>query len=97
MIQPIYKMYMSRPTQAWYELTKEEQANLTASLNEEFAKLGGKSVIFCNSGWSTEQYPFFGVDEFPDLEAAQKFHAFQTEINWFRYVDGITTLGTKLE
>lgn len=95
MTQPIYKIYMSRPTPAWYQLPPEEQAKLSAALKEGFVKFGGKNVIFCDSGWATEQYQFFGVDEFPDIEALQKFHAFQNQINWYRYMDGITTLGTK--
>jgi hypothetical protein len=97
MAQPIYQVYVSRMTEAWYQLTTEEQQKLLATLGEGIAKFGVKQVIHCNSAWASEQYQFFGVNEFPDAETAQKFAAFQAEINWFRYVDGMTTLGTKPE
>ena len=97
MAQPIYQIYMSRVKEAWYQLTPEERQKLLATLQEGMAKFGVKQVIHCNSVWATEQYEFFGVNEYPDIETVQKFHAFQEEIHWFRYVDGTTTLGTKPE
>jgi len=53
--------------------------------------------VFCNAGWSTEQWAEFGVEEFPDLAAVQQFRQALDDINWFRYVDTRTTLGTTLE
>jgi hypothetical protein len=97
MTQPIYRGYIGRRTEAWHQLPPEKKEGLLTALREGMAKFGVKQVIFCNSSWATEQYEFFGVDEFPDLEALQKFQAFQEEINWFRYVQGTTTLGTKPE
>ncbi len=95
--QPIYKVFMGRPTDAWYQLSSTEQAELLAKLDEGRAKVGGKNVIMCNSSWSSDHYLYFGVEEFPDLESVQHYHAFLGEINWFRYLESETALGTKLD
>jgi hypothetical protein len=54
-------------------------------------------VLLCNSEWSNEQWSGFGVEEFPDIEAVQQFSRALSELNWGRYLTGITTLGTKWE
>ena len=43
-----------------------------------------------------ERWPFFGVEEFPDLEAVQRHEQILTDLNWARYIDSRTTLGTEL-
>jgi hypothetical protein len=95
MTQPIYKVFMGRPTEAWYQLSPEEQTQLLARLNEQLAKVGGQRIVSCDSRWASDQWHFFGVEEFPDLAAVQQYHTFLSEVNWFRYLEGTTTLGTK--
>lgn len=97
MAQPIYKFFMAKPSQAGYSQTQEEQQKLLAKLEEAFAKVGGKRVILCNSGWASEQWTFWGVEEFPDIEAVQKYTELLNELNWLQYLDSFTLLGTKSE
>jgi hypothetical protein len=93
----IYKSFMGRMSEAWYALSSEQQAELLARLDEERKRAGGKSVIMCDSSWSSDHVLFFGVEEFPDLDAVQAYHAALMKLNWFRYIDGNTVLGTKSE
>ncbi len=95
MAQPIYKLFMAKPSQAGYQVAQEEQQKAFAKVEEALAKVGGKRVIACDSGWAAEQWTFWGVEEFPDLEAVQKYTALLNELNWFQYVDSFTLLGTK--
>ena len=95
MAQPIYKLFMARPSQAGYQVAQEEQQKTLAKLDEAFAGVGGKRIILCDSGWASEQWTFWGVEEFPDLEALQKYTALLNEMEWFQYVDSFTLLGTK--
>jgi hypothetical protein len=37
------------------------------------------------------------VEEFPDIEAVQKHTADLNELDWFRYLDSMTLLGSKME
>ena len=39
----------------------------------------------------------FGLDEFPDIEAVQKFTELLHEQDHFRYIEGVSMLGTKWE
>lgn len=97
MAQPIYKLFMAKPSQAAYKLSEEEWKKLSAKLDEAFAEVGGKHVIDCSSGWASEQWTFWGVEEFPDIEAVQKYTELLNELDWFQYVDSFTLLGTKAQ
>ncbi len=39
----------------------------------------------------------FGIEEFSDLEALQQFSARLLELNWARYIESTTTVGTAWE
>ena len=95
MAQPIYKLFLAKPSEAWYQLSQEEQADLMAKVSAVLAKVGGKSVITLNSLWATEQWAFWGVEQFPDLEALQENARLLDELNWFRYVESMTFLGSE--
>ena len=97
MAQPIYKFFMARFLEPWYQLSKEKQDSLVAKLNEALEKVGGKRPILCDSSWSSDQWSFGGIEEFPNIDAVQKFSAALKELNWFRYCESTNVLGTKLE
>ncbi len=94
MAQQIYKSYYGNPREAWYQLSKAEQDSLLQKLTAALGKVGGKTVVICNS-LASDAYPFFGVEVFPSIEAAQEYNKLLTELNWFRYVDGFALLGTE--
>ena len=97
MPEPIYKFFMGRFLDAWYQLSKEEQDSLVAKLDEALEKVGAKRPILCNSNWSSDQWSFAGIEEFPNIEAVQNYSAALNELNWFRYCESTSVLGTKLE
>lgn len=94
---PIYKLYMMRMKEAWYQLSEEEQNSLGAKVTDALEKAGGKSLIVCNTAWSSEQWLSFGIEEFPDVEAVQKLSEGHMEVDWYRYVESVSMLGTKWE
>ena len=95
MAGPIYKLFLVKPKEAWYQLSEEERSSLRAKVREAGEKVGGKAVVMCASGWSNEQWMGFGVEKFPDIEAVQKLSALHDEIDWLRYVESFTILGTE--
>ena len=97
MAHPIYKVFLARSSEAWHHLSREEQNNLSAKVDEALKRVGGKAIVYCNSGWSSEQWPFWGVEQFPDIEAVQKHTELLNELNWFRYVESMTVLGTEFQ
>ena len=97
MAGPIYKLWMFKYTEAWYKASEEERNSNFAKLQEAYKKVGGKMVIACKTAWSTEQWMAFGLDEFPDIESAQKFAELLQEQDHFQYIESDSMLGTKWE
>jgi len=97
MAKKIYKLFLGKDTEAWHQLTAEEQESLFAKVNDALDQAGGKGIVTCNSSWSSEQWPFFGIEEFPDIEAVQKHSDLLDKLNWLRYVEAVTVLGTEWE
>jgi len=95
MAGPIYKLWMFRPKEAYYQLSKEERDSLANKIMEEIEKVGGKRVLTCTSTWSSERWLAFGIEEFPDIEAVQKFTGFLLERDHFRYIESVSMLGTE--
>jgi hypothetical protein len=97
MANPIQKVWLSRNTEAWYQLSQEEQNNLLQKVVDALAQVGGKTITICDGSWSSEEWQAFGVEEYPDIEAVQKHTALLNELNWFRYIESITVLGSALQ
>ena len=93
----IYKMFMGKATQRWYTLSQAERDALLEKVNAIREQVGGKTVIVCNSYWASEQTQVFGVEVFPNIEAAQKHAQLLDEIDWASYLESTTTLGTNWE
>lgn len=96
MAGPVYKMFYMRLKEPWFQLSKEEQDALFAKMEEEFKKVGGKSMLMCNSSWSSEKWWYWGVEEYPSIEAVQEYDRCLNDLQWFRYCDSETLLGTRL-
>ena len=94
MAGPVYKMFRARMKEAWYQLSKEQQGAIDEKMSEAVARLGVKRVVVCDSSWYSEQWPFWGVEEFPSMEAVQEYASCLVEMDWFRYCDAETMLGT---
>ena len=97
MAQPVYKMWRAGAKEAWYQLSKEQQDALFAKLDDAMKSVGGKSMVYCNSSWHSEQWQYWGVEEFPSIEAVQEYNRFLMELDWFRYIDSDILLGTKVQ
>ena len=96
MAQPIYKLWQARTTEAWHQLSQEDQQRLLGKVMEALDTAGGKELVICDAAWSNERWPVFGVEEFPDIEAVQRHEQLLTDLNWARYIESRSTLGTEL-
>ena len=96
MAQPIYKLWQGRFTEAWYQLSEQEQQRLLGQVMEALNTTGGSELVVCDAAWSNERWPVFGVEEYPDLEAVQRHEQLLADLKWARYIDSRTTLGTEL-
>ncbi len=98
MAGPIYVCSAVKFTEAWYQLSEEEQESLLAKMRANREKVGVKRIVMCNSLWSRPtEYHRFMVSEYPDIEAEQKHIKLDDEIGWHRYWEGMIIMGTKWE
>jgi hypothetical protein len=95
MAQPIYKLFQVKFTEAWHQLSQDEQNKLIEQIDQALVAAGGKKVVECDAAWCSEQWPIWGVEQFPDLEAVQKHTQLLNGLNWSRYVDTMTSLGSE--
>ena len=94
MAGPIYVFSTGRFTEAWYQLSKEEQESLLAKLAAIREECGAKPVMTCKS--VSPEWPGIFVMEYPDLESHLKNTELNDELNWHRYIhSGNVILGTK--
>lgn len=96
MAGPVYKMFYGRMKEAWYQLSQEQQDAIWSQMQEAFKKVGGKPIVICDSNWSSEKWHFWGVEEYPSLEALQEYSHCLYEMDWFRYCDSEILLGTAM-
>lgn len=93
---PIYKVFLFRNTEAYYQASEAERNEFLSKLEAAFQKVGGKRLVMCNSYWSSDQWSVFGVEVFPDIEAVQQYSEAMNELNMPRYVESMSVLGTEL-
>jgi hypothetical protein len=97
MDEPIYKMFVNRYREAWYQLSDEERMGFFEKYRKAFQELGIKSVVFLDTSWSTEEWDDGGINEFPNIQAVMQLTKLQSEWNWHKYVDTKVVLGTKID
>ena len=95
MAQPVYKLFLLRYTEAWYQLTPEEQNKLMAQNAESLKQVGAELVVLCASVWASEEWLGWGVEKYPDLEAVQTHANNLFGWNWFKYIESKTYLGSE--
>jgi hypothetical protein len=97
MSQPVYKVFIVQGfTEAWYQLSKDEQDTIWSKMEEIAKKAGVKQILTCNSHWANEESVAWGVEEYPDMETVQKVTKEQEELGWYRYITAKSILGTRM-
>lgn len=97
MAKKIYQLFLMRFSEAGYQLSQEERDAIIAEQTESFEKAGGKNIVFGDATWSNEEWQYFGVNEYPDIESLQEHTKRLEEIPWFRYVKSKVILGNEME
>ena len=94
MAQPIVKLVLIRGyTEAYYQLSKEEQDQLMAQVIDAVTSVGAKGVgPSYNCRWSNDTYDSFFLVEYPDIDAAIADTAAVEKLGLFRYIVSETIL-----
>jgi len=95
--QPIISFVAAKWTDAWYQLSKEEQDSLMAKIraHREEAGIHVKNVIIYRA--LDASWDWIVVDEYPDIETIQRLEDLDAEVNWRRYWAGASVIGTRRE
>jgi hypothetical protein len=68
-----------------------------SAVTKALAEFGARPVIDCHSLWASDQYHWFGVEEYPSLEAVQGYAERMAALGWLQYIDAFSLLGSKWE
>ena len=94
--KPIIAITAVKMTDAWYQLSKEEQDSLMAKVLAHQKQVPGvKNIVSARS--LDVSWDFFLVSESVDIESQQKLDDLDAELNWRRYWVGTSFLGTREE
>ena len=63
-------------------------------LQEASDAAGRTGIVIADCEWSTADWQFFGVEEFPSIEALSKYIAALREIGFSQHVDETYVVGT---
>lgn len=98
MSTPVFMLVLGKGfTEAWYQLSKQEQDDLQAQVVEVDERAGAVRHIACDSRWADESVFDWCVIEYPDFDSYRRKVAELEKLNWWRYWSCTTILGTKME
>lgn len=98
MSKPVYLLVLAQGyTEAYYQLSKEEQDDLWSKVEEVDKRAGVQWLISCDSRWVDESVAGWAVLEYPDMDTYQIKVKELEKLNWWRYFSAKTVLGTKRE
>jgi hypothetical protein len=97
---PIYQVWLIRnnPLAAQNQslLSKDEEAAMMARHDSSLEKYQSFIWLYCDSFWSDEEHPAFGINVFPSIEAEQYHKAELAKMSWGKYSDTFTLLGNPM-
>jgi len=93
--KPITRLFFVKMKNTFLELSDEEKADYVTKDRANLDKLGMKAVSMVNCGWSTDEWDYIGIEEWPSMEAIKKREAFERdELEIDKYTVSKIYLGT---
>ena len=91
----VVRLFFAKMKKAFLELSDDEKFAFMRKDRENLDDLGMKSVSMIDCSWSSEEWDYIGVEEWPSLEAIKERELFENEeLEVFKYVESNTYLGT---
>jgi hypothetical protein len=93
--KPIIRLLFAKIKEAFYNLSEEEMKEIMLKDRKNLDELGCKWWMI-NCSWSTEEWNYIGIEEWPSLEVLEKRAKFENEeLKKFRIIESKTYLGTR--
>jgi hypothetical protein len=94
---PIYKLWLIKSTPAgafnMATMPKGMESLMWEKHDALFKEMESQTVLSCDCYWSNEGYAYFGVDAYPNIEAAIAIQKGLVELGWPRNLDSFTIFG----
>src|SRR5690349_6393093 len=93
----IYKLVLAKgASPRWRELPGAVRDTLWEKQAKHFQEAGGERIWQAESGWSSEEYPRFFIEVFPNVESLQKYTIQIGALHFPEYFDVLTVVGTEM-
>jgi hypothetical protein len=97
MNESIYQIFVANNSiagnLAWKALSEDERKALQEKERASREAVGAEAIVFCDSAWADEAHPWWGVLQFPDLQARIEHTRTLQRIGWLDLVNAFTLLG----
>ena len=93
----VCKVYIVRRFKdAGYALSEKEREAKLAQVAAVRQECGGRLLVSAVARWSDYGVYGFGAEVFPDIESLQKHTEELEKLDWYRYIDSVSFIGTPL-
>ena len=93
--KPVIRLFFAKMKNAFIELPEEEKMEFMRKDRENLDQLGMKAVSMVDCSWSSDEWDYIGVEQWPNKETIEKREKFENEeLEIFKYVESKTYLGT---
>ena len=96
MAGPVYMLGVGKWKEAWYQRSEEERESYRAKVME-FRERDGVKSIFIGKVTMPGEWDWFGVEEYPDLEALHRHQESMVELGMPRYSKSKNIIASKWE
>jgi hypothetical protein len=91
----IIRLMFAKIKPAFHELSEEEQQEFMRKDREKMEALGYKLHFMLDCSWSTDEWEFIGIEEWPSMEAIKEIEEFhEKELGTSKYAEYKTYLST---
>jgi hypothetical protein len=92
---PIIRLYFAKMKDAFGELNEQQKIDFMRRDRENLDSLGMEAISMINCAWSSDEWDYIGVEQWPSMEAIEKRKIFEEqELEVSKYVESRTILGT---
>lgn len=92
----IYKLIIAKgQPHRWNTLPEAQRTDIWEKGLKAFEEVGGERPLLVDSSWTSEIYPYYFIETFPDTDALQKYIAAVNKLEMLQYFDVLTVVGTE--
>jgi hypothetical protein len=94
----IIRIMFAKIKDAYFELSEEEQQEFMRKDREKMEELGYKLHFMLDCSWSSDEWQFIGIEEWPSMESIEEIEKFHEEVlEVSKYGEYKTYLATPVE